>query len=555
MNILSKNISARLRSALSFITSNAYPRFIRFGTRVGWWKVALGVVLAVGIVTSLLRGGSGSIKETEQSPRAVSVKSVAELAGGASGLPVVGIVQSQSQAEVRTQSAGEITSVNKKLGDSVRAGEIVASLDNARERAAVLQSEGVLDAANAALSKVSRGARGEQVDILSSNVSSAQSSFATAQTNAVNTLLSAYSAADDSVHRKADLQFSNPESATPRLLILTSDSTSANQAENSRVKVSAILARQSKTSASLSASADINTELDLTASELREISAFFDHLIAALNKSVPSQTIPEATIAAYKADVSAARSTLNGILGSIASAKDTLASRKTGLEVAGKTKEQGVVPDTSDIAATQASVKQAQGALALSRANLEKTIVRAPISGTINSLPLKRGDYVSAFSPAVTIANNNALEVIAYITEDDANEISVGASTRIDNSYDGIITRIAPAVDPATKKIEVRIGIENAPKLVNGKAVTVELSRTGSVTTNTIITIPVSALKIGNNSILVFTVGEGNTLESHEVTLGTLLGDRVEIRTGLTPDMRIVVDARGLKTGQIVSVQ
>jgi len=47
---------------------------------------------------------------------------------------------------------------------------------------------------------------------------------------------------------------------------------------------------------------------------------------------------------------------------------------------------------------------------------------------------------------------------------------------------------------------------------------------------------------------------DADVLVAHEVTLGALLGERVVIASGLTPDMRIVVDARGLREGEKVEV-
>jgi multidrug efflux pump subunit AcrA (membrane-fusion protein) len=52
----------------------------------------------------------------------------------------------------------------------------------------------------------------------------------------------------------------------------------------------------------------------------------------------------------------------------------------------------------------------------------------------------------------------------------------------------------------------------------------------------------------------VFTVDATSTLVSVPVELGTLLGEEVVIKTGLSPDMQIVKDARGLKAGEVVTV-
>lgn len=551
--------AAKSVSFYTWAKGDAYRSFVRFGKRIGWWKLSAVAGVLIGVVgTLIVRGGPPPVPDVSQGPRSVAVRSVAELSGVASLLPVVGIVTSQSEAEVRTETSGEIIRLYRELGDSVGAGEIIAEMDNSRERAAVLQSEGVADAARAALAKVTRGARDEQVDILESGVASSETSLAAAKTSAVNALLSAYATVDETLRRKTDPMFNNPDSSNPTLIVQTTDSQAAGDAASMRVRLGGTLDRQSALAATISAQDDLEGELNRTAAELREVRTFLDRLALALNRAVASQSTSETTIATYKLDANTARSTISSTISSLTSAVDTLASRRAALTVAQSQLEQGVVGDESDIAAAEANLKQAQGALAAARANLEKTIVRAPISGTINSLSLERGDFVSAQTPAAIIANNRALEVVAQVTEGDAAELTVGSETSVTGpdgaAYKGIITKIAPAIDPVTKKLEVRIGLSEATPLINGAAVTVELRREAKVTASGPLVIPLSALKIGTSAASIFTVEPDGTLLAHTVTLGTLLGDRVVVVSGLEPSMRIVTDARGLKAGQKVTV-
>ena len=189
-------------------------------------------------------------------------------------------------------------------------------------------------------------------------------------------------------------------------------------------------------------------------------------------------------------------------------------------------------------------------------ANLEKSIIRAPISGTINSLPLKSGDYAQAQSPVLTVANNSALEVLAYITQNDITRVAVGDPATLEGGIKATVTKVAPALDPITKKIEVRIGLPGSvPLLVNGQSVVVQFIKATTAPTKPVVgpfTIPIAALKIGSEKIVVFTVDTENKLVSHPVTIGTLQGDRVQVISGLTAEMQIVTDARGLKPGQTV---
>lgn len=547
------SVFARISSA----AREGVRRFVRFGRGFGWWKISLAGGLVLGVLITLLsQGGEEKPPEIERGPRQVDMRTVGELSLSGAPLPVVGIVGSQSEAEVRTESSGQVVRVYRGLGDSVRAGEIVAEMENARERAALLQAEGAYEAAKAALAKVTRGARDEQLAILRATFESAESSLATGKTSAVNTLLSAYATADEAIRRKADQVFSNPDTSAPKFLVTSTDSQLPTDLESERVRIGVFLKRQDAASSALSAADDLRAELLRTEEEVRTIKNFLDKLVAALNKAVSTPSISETTIATYRTDANAARTSINTSLSAISSAREALANRETALEVARKNLEQGVTGgQAEDVASAEAAVKQALGSLAAARASLEKTIIRSPIAGTINLLSIERGDFVSSLTPVMTVANNKTLEITAYVTERDARELAVGGEVAIERGGRGVITRIAPALDPVTKKIEVRVAIQDGNTLLNGEAVTVHLSRSAQRTSETRMVVPLSALKIGVSSVVVFSVDDASRLVPHSVVLGELLGDSVVIEEGVGPELSIVLDARGLKAGEVVSVE
>lgn len=519
--------------------------FIR---RLGWKRLAIGgAVLVVGwFLLSLVSDNEAGVVAEQNSTRKVEVQSVRDLTLQTTSLTIAGTVTSKSEATVRTERAGEVTGVYYALGNSVTAGAIVAEMENASERAAVLQAEGAVDAAEASLNKTTGGSRTEQQEILRATLTGAQE-------DAVAALLGAYASVENTVRVDIDQMFSSPNSPQPHFNVVSSETQLVQNAQNGRVVVGSILTRHAVKSSSLSPNEDLSAELIKTDEELRTVRTFLDAVIGALNKGIATQGVTESQIATYKSDASGARTTITTALSSVSAAREALT-------VAEKNLEQGVTGgQPEDVAAAEAALKQAQGGLAAARANLEKTIIRAPISGTINSLTLKHGDYVAVSSPVLTVANNGALEVVAYITQNDIVRIAVGDPVTLEGGVIGTVTRIAPALDPITKKIEVRIGIPaNTKELVNGQSTSVRFEKTASAPTATITTplmIPISALKIGAENIVVFTVDAEGKLVAHPVTLGTLRGDRVEISSGLEADMLIVTDARGLQAGEVVEVQ
>ncbi len=518
----------RLFARLWRVLRGAITGFLRFGKKFGWVK--LGIIAVVALIATWgfghFFGGKQSTEASLNEGRTVTLNSVANLSADTTPLSVAGTVSAKSQAQVRAEIGGQITAVNYTLGDYVSAGVIVAQVENAAQRAAVAQAQGAVDAASA-------------------GASVSQTGLAAAKSNAVTALLSAYGAVDKAVHADIDPMFSNHDGVNPQFSVQSSNSQAKIDAENLRSLLSPILARERSVSSTLSTSIDLVAELEKTQAELQKIREFLDAIINTLNSGIAANNTTSATIATYSATANSARSAIVSSISALVSARQAIETTQKGAEA-----------NTGTSAAT---LTQAQAGLAAARAALEKTIVRAPISGSINSLSLKVGDYLAAGSVAVVIANNGALEVIAYVTESDAREITVGtpANITVDTGVvSGTITRIAPAIDPQTKKVEVRVGIsKGADLLLNGQSVTVDITRVARQNAGARITLPLSALKVGADSISVFTVDENKKLVAHTVTLGTLLGDRVVIESGLTADMEIVTDARGLQPGQVVNLK
>ncbi|MCE9541897.1 efflux RND transporter periplasmic adaptor subunit [Candidatus Kaiserbacteria bacterium] len=507
--------------------------------------IAAAVFLVVVGAFFALRGGAQPAGEQAQTVRSVTLKSVAALSSESTPLSIVGTVVSRSEATVRAETSGEVVRVYRALGDSVAAGTIVAELEDSSQRAALLQAQGAVDAAEANLAKVQKGTRPEQLAIL-------QSALDGAKSGAVNALLSAYTTVDNAIQGGSDAMFTNPNGPGQRYNITSTDSQLSIKIVNQRIQLAAVIKREGSKSTTLGASEDLAAELTLSETELRSVRDFLDDIIQSLNNAILTGDVTASAVASFKATTVASRASVNTSLSAIASSRQALLTAQKNLE-------QGANgPQNEDVSSAQASVTQAQGALAAARANLEKSIIRAPISGTINSFSLKQGDYVQQTSPLLTVANNGALEIVAYVTEQDTRDIAVGDKAALEEGVVGTITRIAPALDPVTKKIEVRVGLSgSASSLVNGQSVTVTFERRTSSTVSATgpLTIPISAIKVGASDVSVFTVSADGVLQGHVVTIGTLLGDKVAILTGLTPDMVIVTDARGLRDGQTVQTK
>jgi RND family efflux transporter MFP subunit len=518
------------------------------------------IIIAGGVIMVGAQNGTEEVAETPHL-RSVELASVGALSSDTAPLPAIGTVTSATEADLRAEAGGRVTAVYAKLGDFVSAGRIIAETENSAQRASVLQAEGSLDSAKANLAKVLAGDRSEDVSSTQASAASAEAALAQSRIATVNSLKATYNTNDDLIHTKLDVVFSNPRSSVPQFNITTADSILENAIENERLALQTILSNQTSRALTLDEADDLEAEIARARTESQRIRDFIDDVAEALSKGIPTTNVSQSNIDAYSSTASAARSTMAGSLSSLSSTAQDLNAKKTAVITAQNSLAQTQTGARSeDVAAAEASVKQAQGSYNAALSSLEKTRVRAPISGTLNNLSVSVGDYMSPSQQVAVIANNNALEIVAHITEDDRNSVVVGSAVTIEGAYSGIVTKVASAIDPVTRKIETRIAIsDETATLTNGQSVRVEISRgtqetTATPATNEPLSVPLASIKIEATRSIVFTVDAENKLIAHEVTLGPLVGNKIQISTGLTPEMMIVTDARGLKAGQEVSI-
>src|SRR3989344_6973832 len=169
------------------------PRLVRWVSSLSSVTIGSGVVivaLGIGVAIFMLRAEVSDLAPEAQI-HTVTVRSVAELTSQNAPLSLVGSVSSKSEATVRAERSGQVVAVYKSLGDSVSAGAVAAEIENASERAAVLQAEGGVDAAQANLMKVSGGVRTEQKAILEANVANTTAALESARSAGLFSLLSA----------------------------------------------------------------------------------------------------------------------------------------------------------------------------------------------------------------------------------------------------------------------------------------------------------------------------------------------------------------------------
>tara|TARA_B100000745_G_scaffold187366_2_gene122882 strand:+ start:34271 stop:35917 length:1647 start_codon:yes stop_codon:yes gene_type:complete len=512
--------------------------------------------LAFGVLKALL--STESEEDLGIAPRQVQVAPAGALSELDSVFESTGEVKSRTQGDLRVQSAGIVTNVNYRVGQKVEAGTIIGSVENASQRAAVAQAQAGVAQALATRNKVVGGTREEQLAVLATNTQSAERSLIEALIATRNALLSIYTTTNRAFTGGVDVLFDDADGANPQLLFTSTKNTQLLTAEHERLLLQNIIERHvvASTQVSYYDSTKLREEMNTVEEELRKLKSMLDSLVVALDGAVAGGPITNTSISTYKAIATEAQASVLSALTTLSSTRGVLNNTEAALVVAQKNEAQGVRgAQQEDIDAAEAQLSSAKATLAQAVAQLEKTRVRAPVTGVVTILNIEPGDFVTSFQDVGLVANNESLEIQTYVSSSVVDRIRLGGSVTVGGAYPGIVTSIAPGVDPVKRQIEVRVAlIEEGTPMLNGTRTTVVFLDSGDDRAMGTLRIPISALKLVGDSAFVFTVGQNSTLEARRVQLGKVIQSAVEILAGIDRTTTIVLDSRGLNDGDKVVI-
>jgi HlyD family secretion protein len=137
-------------------------------------------------------------------------------------------------------------------------------------------------------------------------------------------------------------------------------------------------------------------------------------------------------------------------------------------------------PRPEEIARARGSVAQAQGLADYAKSQLDATVIRAPVTGTILDRTAEKGELITAqFASAaaggpqgsvVSLADLNDLQVELDIAQADFARLSpkqkgiVTTDTYPDKTYDGEIAQISPEANRQKATVQVKVQVLNPAK-------------------------------------------------------------------------------------------
>ena len=220
-----------------------------------------------------------------------------------------------------------------------------------------------------------------------------------------------------------------------------------------------------------------------------------------------------------------------------------------------------VAQDQGTVEADRAMVKAAE-------VNLAYTKIASPLDGRVGLRQIDQGNYVTPgdTNGLVVITQLKPISVLFTVPEDNLQAISKrlqtgavlqaaafdrGGARKI---ADGALLTFDSQIDPTTGTIKLRAQFPNETEtLFPNQFVNIQLLLD---THKNVTTMPTAGVQRGVPGTFVYLVNADDTVSVRKIDLGVTDGDRVEVRNGLQPGDKIVVDgADKLRDGAKINVR
>ncbi|MGN0162135.1 MAG: efflux RND transporter periplasmic adaptor subunit [Candidatus Ornithomonoglobus sp.] len=433
--------------------------------------------------------------------------------------------------------SARIVKVNVNEGDYVKAGDILAELDDTDTKSSY---ETALASYNSALASYN------------SVVNSSTKQASTSAKNTLNSAQLAYNQALENYNREKELydsgstlklaeqSYNDAVAAYNREKELYDNDTSLISARNNLQTAEDNL---SNTEALYEIGAVSKNEYDTALKNVQSLRASLESLEsqkqasydAAYSSMVNAQENLSTTRLNLSASYDAARNALDNASDALAQAKENIGLTK--------------VSNESSISTANAQLESARTALATAKNNLDNTKLRAMSSGYIASKSAEVGQMASPGVELFTIKNTNALIAEISVTESVIPFIQQGTKAVVSvqsaglEGINGVVTLVNPTKDEKTGMYTVQVEISNDEgKLNTGMFADVTLVTDSAPNA---VTIPSNAIILSGEESYVFVASaDGKTAEKRTVTTGIETDEMIEIVTGVEIGDRVIVSGQ-----------
>jgi RND family efflux transporter MFP subunit len=495
-------------------------------------KIFYGVifVILVFILITILKPTDNSANITTDTVKLMNLKQT---------VLATGQVTSNTDLNLSFSSSGVVRGVKVKVGDQVKEGQILATLDQGDELASLTSARGAVAAAQASYQRILDGASNEEIKLAQIALENTKRDYdrvklqqETLVKNAYNNLLNS---TPEALPSGGESDYTAP-----------TISGNYNKEKEGEITISIYYTGDGlkfSVNGIVSGSGNVTTTTPQPIGDSGLYIIFPSTTVINTTKWII--TIPNTKATDYLTNYNAYQAALKTQESALGTAQALIDQREAELSVKQSTARK------ADIDLAKANILSAEGQYQLAKSNYENTILRAPANGTITKVDIKIGELAQALKTILVLQDINNMYLEANINEANITSIKIGALIDVtfdafgtEQIYRGNILSIDPSSTIISGVVNYKItaNILDVPELRPGMTANMTILVAEK---NNILTIPSRAIikdKTGKKTVRVVTNIKTKTYQEVEISTG-LEGDGglVEIMSGLTEGEEIVV--------------
>jgi HlyD family secretion protein len=275
----------------------------------------------------------------------------------------------------------------------------------------------------------------------------------------------------------------------------------------------------------------------------------------------------DADLSRTKLDLEAARKnyqTLDRLVGKQAATRQELdAARQTveqlQLRIQALEEHKTALVTGTDKEIARAKLQEAESSAAIARTNLDLSIIRAPMDGTVYDFDLKQGSFVNAGDPIAKVGRLDRVRVTVYVDEPDLGKVRKGEVVNITwdalpgHQWKGEVDKLPTQIVPlGTRQVgEVGCVIENPQRdLIPNANINAEIQAT---VVEKALVVPKEAIRREGSETGVFLL-QGDRVMWRKIGLGVSNYTKSQVISGLSDSDAVALPTeKPLKNGAKVA--
>ncbi|MCK5044795.1 efflux RND transporter periplasmic adaptor subunit [Candidatus Parcubacteria bacterium] len=488
-----------------------------------------------------------------------------------------GMVKRGEKIGLSFENTGRIAAVNISVGDIVKAGQALASLETSQLQIQLQEASAALELSQAELNKLLSGASAETIRVAQTAVDNAEISLENAQQNEQNVKVIAQEDIEQDYEdglNSLDDAYLKIYNAYNAIDSLQRTYFSGNDQESITVKGSKTTIEnamlQTEPYIAAAKSSGENESIDMALIEVKDALNKIYNALEITRETCEAITYRDTVSSTDKTTIDTQKTNINTSLTSIISAQQAIASTKltnasnintaesstATAEGVLKTAQDNLAlttadPRQEDIVLYQAKVQRAQSNLALLKNQIAKATLFCPTNGQVIGVDKKVGEMVQPTGIIITLLPSIPFQIETDIYEEDIVKINIGNPVDIfliafpDQIFKGKVMFVDPAEKLMDGVVYYKIiidfsdGIEESLEGVK-QGMTADLIIKTAQKENVLV-IDEDAVQEKDDKVFVEVLTDGK-IEEREIETG-LLGsnDMMEIISGLEAGEKVIL--------------